>query len=151
MAVNFKELLSTPVTAAEKPKPKPAGGYFGTISAFRFDESKEQKTPFVRLTVKGVQPGPGISGDPSLMEQLQNAGDLSKLHTTRDYYLTEDAKYRLRELMESCRLAVEGRSFFEVIPELVGQPVAFDLVQESYEAKDGTTGISNKIVSMKGA
>lgn len=151
MAVNFKELLSTPVTSAERPKPKPAGQYFGTIEKFRFDESKEQKTPYVRLTLKGVQPGQGITNDPALYERLQNAGGTEKMSPYKDYYLTEDAKYRLRELMESCRLNVEGRSFFEVIPELVNQPVVFDLTEESYETKGGETGIVNRVGDMRGA
>lgn len=151
MAVNFKELLSTPVTSAEKPKPKPAGQYFGTIGSFRYGESKEQKTPYVKLVVKSVHPGPGITNDSALMERLDKAGDLSKFSPDKDYYLTEDAKYRLRELMESCKLRVDGRSFFECIPELVNQPVAFDLTEESYEARDGTTGIANRIGQMRGA
>lgn len=151
MAVNFKELLSTPVTDAERPKPRPAGKYFGTISAFKFDESREQKTPFVRISLKGIQPGPGITADPATFDRLQKSGGTEKWNLNRDYYLTEDAKYRLRELMESCKLKVEGRSFLEVIPELVNQPVAFDVSEESYERKDGETGISNKITEMRGA
>jgi len=151
MAVDFKALLNTPVTEAERPKPRPAGPYFGTISAFKFQESARQKTPFVRLTLKGVQPGAGITGDAALFERFNKAGGADKWNPGKDYYLTEDAKYRLRELMESCQLKVEGRSFLEVIPELVNQPVSFDVTEESYETQSGETGIANRIGDMRGA
>lgn len=150
MAVNFKELLSTPVTSAERPKPRPAGQYMGVISAFKFDESRQQKTPFVRLSLKSVQPGQGITADEATFKRLEEAGGCDKWSVSKDYYLTEDAKYRLRELMESCKLRVEGRSFMEVIPELVNQPVVFDVTEESFERKDDTTGVGNRVGDMRG-
>lgn len=151
MATDFKALLSTPVDSAEKPKPRPAGQYFGMIASFKFAESKNQKTPYVRFTLKQIQPGQGISNDAGLMQRIEVAGGTDKWSPFKDYYLTEDAKYRLRELIESCKIRSQGRSFTECIPELQNQPVAFDVTEESYEnEKTGETGIRNNIGDMRG-
>jgi hypothetical protein len=151
MATNFKDLLSVPVTSAEKPKPRPAGQYFGMISAFKFDESKNQKTPLCRLTFKNIQPGQGISNDANLMERLRASGGTDKWSPFKDYYLTPDALYRMRGLLESCKIRVEGRSFAESIPELMNQPIVFEVTEESYEDKEGATSITNRIGEVRGA
>lgn len=151
MATDFKALLSTPVQSAERPKPRPAGQYYGTIAGFKFAESKINKTPYVRFTFKGVQPGAGIANDPALMQRLEAAGGTEKWAPFKDYYLTEDAKFRLRELIESAKIPADGRSFAETIPELQNQPVVFDVTEESYEGKDGDTGIRNNVGDVRGA
>jgi len=147
MAVNFKELLSKPVESAERPKPRPAGPYHGVIEGFKFDESKKQKTPFVRLNLTQVTPSDGID-----LDALEAAGGTSKWKPHKDFYLTEDALFRLRELIESCDIDAKGRNFNETIPELKGKSVIFDvLLENSTNESTGEMSIFNNIGEMHGA
>jgi hypothetical protein len=145
--VDFKSLLSTPVESAERPKPRPAGTYTGVIEKFQFDKSKNKLTPFVRFSVAAVSPGDGID-----QQALQEAGPLDKWKPHRDYYLTNDALYRLRELIESCGIPTKGRSFNATIPELKGKPVVLQVVLDnSTNETTGEVSIFNKIAEMRGA
>jgi hypothetical protein len=78
--------------------------------------------------------------------------DLEKWAPYEDYYLTDDALYRLRELMESCRMNISGRLFTETVPELVAQPVVFKFIHETIsDRQTGEARIVGKIGEMKGA
>ncbi len=152
MVVNIKALMDRPVESAKKPSLKPAGVYTGVIGSFKFDESSRKKTPFVRLSVKNCMPGDGITPEQLIDPEDGTPMDLSRWNPYEDYYLTEDALYRVRELMESCQMKVAGRSFSETVPELVNQPVAFQYVHETLtDDRTGETRIVGKIGQMKGA
>jgi hypothetical protein len=145
--VDFRSLLSTPVESAERPKPRPAGTYTGIIERFQFDKSKQKLTPFVRFTVAAVSPGDGID-----QQALQEAGPIDKWKPHRDYYLTNDALYRLRELIESCGINPSGRTFNETIPELKGKPVVMQIVlANSTNETTGEVSTFNNIAEMRGA
>lgn len=147
MSVNFQALLSKPADEVKRPQAKPAGTYFGTISDYKFDESKKQKTPYVRFTVKNITPGEDV--DQSALAGTPETGpiDLTKWSPNRDFYLTDDALYRLKDLLESCGIDTKGRSFAELIPELKGKPVQLSVTQRPSE--DGTT-LYNDVTDMKG-
>ena len=151
MVMNLKALLDRPVESAKRPTLKPAGTYTGSIASFKFDESSQKKTPFVRLTVKNCQPGENITPE-SLKDEDGETMDLSKWAPYEDYYLTEDALYRVRELMESLRMNFAGRQFNEMIPELVNQAVMFEFVHETItDRQTNEARIVGKIGQMKGA
>lgn len=130
MTVDFKSLLSKPADTVERPKPLPAGTYHGMIGAYKFDESKNKKTPYVRFDLKVHRAGSDV--DPEAV----NGIDLSKKNLRRDYYLTDDALYRLKDLIESCGISTTGRSFNELIPELLNKQVIIGVTQRPSE--DGT-------------
>ena len=145
--VDFKTLLSTPVESAERPKPRPAGTYNGVIEKFQFDKSRQKLTPYVRFSLTAISPGPGID-----QVALQDAGPIDKWKPHRDYYLTNDALYRLRELIESCGISTSGRSFNETIPELKGKPVVLTVVlANSTNETTGEVSIFNNVEEMRGA
>jgi hypothetical protein len=143
MGVNFAELLKKPVADAVKPPTKPAGTYLGTIKEFKFDESRQKKTPFVRFVIASVNPGPDIAA-----EDLEGI-DLTKWNPGKDYYLTDDALYRLREVIESCGIATEGRDFAETIPEMRGKQVQFAVTQRAGEG-DKMMELYNDIGDLSG-
>ena len=151
MVINIKALLDRPVESAKKPTTKPAGTYTGVIADFRFDESSLKKTPFCRLTVNNCQPTEGIAPE-ALRDADGEPMDLTKWQPYEDYYLTDDALYRLRELMESCKMNIAGRSFTETVPELKKQLVVFEYVHDTITDKNtGETRVIGKIGKMKGA
>src|SRR5215831_16229366 len=119
MSVNFKDLLSRPVDSAKKPPTKPPGTYYGVISSYKFAESQKQKTPYVRFTFNNIQPGEDLlAGDQrALQDDEGNPIDFSKWTPYKDYFLTDDALYRLKEFLQSLGVETAGRSFDETIPE----------------------------------
>lgn len=146
MAVNFSSLLDRPVESAEKPKPKPPGTYTATVKGFNFGESQKKKTPFVRFQLANVQPGADV--DQTLLAQ---AGDLTKWSPAEEYYLTDDSLYRLREMLESCNVKVEGRSFKDTIPEVVGMPVQFECyLEQMTNEQTGEVSIFSRIRNVRG-
>lgn len=146
--VDFKSLLGKNVDTVEKPKPKPGGTYHGVIEGFKFDLSQKQKTPFVRVTAYNVSPGQDI--DPN--DLAENKIDLTKWKPHRDFYLTEDALYRLREFLESLGITTTGRSFNETLPEIKGKPVIMTAVNgTTTNEATGETSIFTNIADMRGA
>lgn len=124
MTVDFKALLQKPVDSVKAPEPLPEGHYNGRIAKYEFGESQQKKTPYVRFA---------LSLD-SAREDVDQAAladmDLSKKQLRKDYYLTEDALFRLRGLLEACNVSIEGRSFDVAIPELIGTMVNVEVIRK---------------------
>ena len=121
--VDFKELLSTQIESAERPKNFPVGHYDAVVAAHEIGKSSQKETPFVRFPIKLV--GPGEDVDAELFEE---AGGMEALRERKPvpmtFYLTKDALFRLREFLENgLALDCGGRNFDEVIPETVNMPL----------------------------
>lgn len=140
-APNFKDLLAKPVDQIEKPKPVPPGTYNGVIKGFTFGESKDKKTPYVRFALAIT--GPGDDVDPELLTGV----DLSKKQLRRDYYITDDALFMLKDLVTSVGIDSSGRTLDSMIPELVNNPVLIEVIQRS--SQDGSE-MYNDVKNLKG-
>lgn len=147
MAINYQDLLRVPTDQIERPKPKPAGTYSGIIKEYKFDQSKKQRTPYCRIVIAAVQPGDDILADPDLAAQLAGQ-DLSKWNPHRDFYLTADAMYRLKDLVESLGVDTSGRELGECLPEIKAKSVVFEVTLRPSE--DGET-FFNDVGAIKGA
>lgn len=144
MTVDFKKLLSEPVNEeAKRPPSLPAGTYYGTITKHEVGESANKKTPYIRFFVQLTTAGE--EHDPESLAGV----DLMKRQMRRDYYLTEDALYRLHEVMSSCDVSVVGRSLGESLPEMQGKDVIVT-VNARPNKDDPTQPPYNEIVDMKG-
>ena len=130
MTVDFKTLLSKPADSVERPKPLPAGTYHGLITSYKYDESQQKKTPYVRLNLVTHRAGEDVDAE------LLNGVDLSKKQLRRDYFLTDDAMFRLKDLIESCGVQTTGRSMGELVPELLNKAVIISVVQRP--SQDGS-------------
>lgn len=145
MTTNFKELLRKNLDDVKKPEPLPEGSYRGTIFKFDFDVSARKQTPFVRFTVVPQEAMDGVDGD-ELATALQGKA-LSEKQFRKDYYLTEDALHRLKALIASMGIPVEGRTLDESLPETKGQNVIFEVTKRASE--DGSV-FYNDVGEMKG-
>ncbi len=140
MADDFRTLLSKPMDEIEKPKPLPAGTYYGTITDHKFDVSAQKRTPYVRFTVTLDSAGDNI--DPSDLEGI----DLAKKTQRKDYYLTEDALYRVKAMLESLGITTEGRALGECIPETRNARVMVEITQRnSSDGKDIYTDVADLV------
>lgn len=135
MSVNFNELLSKPIEQDKKPPVKPPGTYTGNIQGYKFDVSKQQKTPFCRFTFNNIQPGEALMADDqkALQDEDGNSIDFSKWQPWVDFYLTDASRFRLREFLESLGLDISGRSYDSVLPETKGMSVLLEMTQSSSE------------------
>ena len=142
MAPNFSHLLKRPAGKAKKPEALPAGLYPGIIKSFEYGDQNKNKTPYVRFHL-------GLTGwpdDVSESDKSQPNGDgqlepidLSKRQPRRDFFLTDDAFWRLDEMLRSIGVEPAGRSYEECIPDAIGQNVIVEM-QQYLNEKNNETG-----------
>jgi hypothetical protein len=142
-APNYNSLLDRTVGSAERPKALPIGTYTGIIAEMGFGESAKKKTPYVRYTVRPLQAVSGV--DPDMFAAAGGAERMAKMKLALDFYLTEDAMWRLREFLEeSLRIDCTTRSFKEAIPYATNQRITFTMdVQVSDDGKASYNQIKN--------
>ena len=142
MSVDFNTLLSKPIDDFKPPVPLPAGTYYGVITGRKIDVTKNEKeTPFVRFTVKLTHADPEVELD---------GIDLSKKSMNKDYYLSEAAGYRFKQLVESFGVSTAGKSLNEMIEEVLNQEVMLSITQR-LNPKDPTAPPFNDINEMTAA
>lgn len=141
---DFSTLLSKPLDSIKRPPPLPAGTYMGTIKSYEALESKEKKTPYIRFNLNLVSPGQDI--DPNDL----NGIDLSKRQLRRDFFLTPDAEYRLKEFLESLGIDTKGRTFQSTLPDSLNQAVQIEVVQRLNQ-DEPTAPPFNDVKSVSGA
>lgn len=132
---DFASLLSKRVDTTERPKLIPPGTYQSVVQGHEFGESARKRTPYVRFSIQPITPEPDVD-----QELLQAFGGVAKLREKSlrvDFFLTEDAMYRLREFLENhLRLNSNGRSYDQVIPEAKGRALKVQVAHEiSQDAK----------------
>lgn len=126
MAVDFAKLLSKPLDDVKKPPAWPAGTYLGVVSKYEFGDQNQNKTPYARFHIKITGPGPGL--EESELEGI----DLTKGREFRkDFYLTEEADWRLKAFIESLGVPTQGRTFAETVPECANGQVQVEIVQQN--------------------
>lgn len=153
MAVNFKALLSKPAGQAERPKVLPAGDYPGIVAKFEMGESSQKKTPYVRFLVNLTGWPDDVPEEDRVTTKedgTQVAIDLSKKQQKVDFYLTEDALFRLDDFIKSVGAETSGKTYEEIIPECVGAHVLLALTQETNDKGDEVTTF-NRAGKMVGA
>lgn len=125
MTVDFSKLLSIKADDIQRPKPLPAGSYYGIIKKFKFDETRQKKTAYVRFEIAITSAGVDIA--PEDLEGI----DLGKKQMYKDFYLTDDSFYRLTDFIASCGIPTAGRDLNSMIPDLLEQPVMLDVTQRA--------------------
>ncbi len=124
MAPNFSHLLKKPAGEAKKPPALPAADYPAVLASFELGDNNKNKTPYVRFMVK-------LTGwAESLAEEDRDSDiDLSKRQMRKDFYLTDDALWRLDDFIKSIGIEPAGRAYDEIIPEMMGSPVIAEVRQ----------------------
>jgi hypothetical protein len=136
----FANVLTKTVASTEAPKPVPVGTYLLVVKDFEFGESSKKKTPFLRVNYGIIAPGQDV--DPT-----QLAGfDLAKKNLRDEFYLTDDALFRLRAYIEnSLGIAIGQRNYGDIIAnDLKGKQVNASVIQEPSE-RPGDTTMYNRI------
>lgn len=145
MAIDFtkiQSLLSKNADEIEKPKPLPPGQYQFIVTGHEFGESAQKKTPFVSFKVRPVAPGPDV--DQTALAQVK---EWNKKEMKYDFYITEDALFRLKDFIGHCGIGTSGRPLDACIPELTNQSFT-GVVAQSISEKDHETVYANIVSSM---
>lgn len=141
---DFSELMSMPAGEAKRPKALPIGDYSGVIKSHEVGDNNKNKTPYLRVGI--VLTGWPENFTPS---DIPEDVDLGKRQLRKDYYLTQDALWRLDELIRSCGIEPAGRKYEEVVPELIGQPVKVE-VKHYQTAQDDVGNSVDRVVGLNG-
>lgn len=138
---DFRDLLKKPAGEAKKPPALRAGNYPGVVKSFEYGDNNKNKTPYVRFQLGAT--GPAETVEPSEYDGI----DLSKKQFRKDFYLTDDAWWRLDAFLRSVGIEPKGRTYEECIPEVVGCDVLIEVQQEMNQT---TNEIFNKTEAVKG-
>ena len=113
--INLREYLSQPTDQTERPKALPAGQYVGTITNFSFDKVRNEAGTNVLYFF--------IRPERAFTEELQRELDAEKIDLSRrelrkEFYLTENAKYRLADALDAVLGKEPGRTYNQRIPDM---------------------------------
>ncbi len=139
--VDFSKLLRKNVSDAKRPPALPAADYPGIIARHELGDQNTNHTPYVRYHVRLT--GPAETVDPAELAGIE----LDKRQMRRDFFLTDDADWRLAEFLKSCGIETEGRNFEDTISEAVGKTV---VVQVQQYLNQKTNEIGNQIGTLTG-
>lgn len=141
---NFQELLSRPLDEIKRPPALPPGTYFGSIKSYEPGASSQKKTPFVKFHLAVSH-----AGDDVTAEDLAGI-ELGKKQLSKDFYLTADAEWRLKEFLVSLGIETTGRTFQSTLPETIGKAVMMD-VRQRMNAQKPEDPAFNDVADVKGA
>lgn len=143
MALDMKSLLQKPAGKAVKPPSLPVGNYGGKITKYEYDNKNKNNTPYARYTVILNQWPDNVTEEEKQYtdgEGVAHTIDLTKRSMRKDFYLTDDAFWRLDEFLKS--MGIEGGTYEELIPKAVG----LDCVAEVQQYVNQTTSeIGNQL------
>lgn len=113
--VDFTSLLEKRLDEVEAPALLPQGSYIMTIAGYRTGESAKKKTPYVEFDLK-------ISSamDDVDQEELAKVKNLQDKTLKTQFYLNEDALFRLKDFCKKTGVPTEGKSFTEILSEIAG-------------------------------
>lgn len=113
--VDFTSLLDKRLDDVEAPALLPQGSYIMTIAGYRTGESAKKKTPYVEFDLK-------ISSamDDVDQEELAKVKNLQDKTLKTQFYLNEDALFRLKDFCKKTGVPTEGKSFTEILSEIAG-------------------------------
>lgn len=139
---NLADILDTPASEIERPKPLPVGSYVAMVKGrHREDVSSKKGTPFVEFTLQLLEAMDDVDPD-DLQEALTKpSGDVIPLRekTVRaTYYVTEDAKWRLKKFLTDLGIDADGVSLKQMLDEAPGKHCRIVIKHQTSEDGEAT-------------
>lgn len=126
---SFEEILNMPVSEIKTPQAFPVGTYHCLIDGpAEFGKSSQKGTDYARLKFKILSPMKDV--DAQAAAEMQVVGKL----IPNDYYLTDTASYRLKEMLIE-HAGLEGDNLKELLSLAPGRQVLVKLRHEA--SQDG--------------
>lgn len=141
MAINVRELLSTPVDQIERPKSLPAGHLLADIFQYEFGTTRGNGTPYVRIHFNNLAAGPDLD------DEALSSYDLSSITLRTDMWITPKALDRLDRMLDSILGPnTNKRTCDERLPDIKGARVMVGVKPRMNE--DGTDSGYNDITTV---
>lgn len=133
--VDFTKLMARKVEDAKKPKPLPAGTYLCIIENYIFGTSSKKGTPYIRFNFKPMMADEDVDAEElaALAQELEMSPQewMAKKGLRMDFYLTDDAMYRLRDFLEAgLGLDTSGTTFDKVVPDTKNMSIKIAVTRE---------------------
>lgn len=158
--VDFSSIARQAAGQSKKPPRLPPGDFPGVIKSFEWGDANKNKTPYVRLML-------GFTGFPESLpdswEEFDNETqksvtvaksdiDLTKRTMRRDFYMTDDSRYRMDEFLKAmgvnCGTPEAPRSYEETLPELIGAQVLVEVQHQLNQQTNDTFVQVGKIIPL---
>jgi hypothetical protein len=130
--MSFTDILSTPMNAVEKPKPRPVGTYIGMVTAPpQITKIGKNETDAAIFKVKLLRPGPDVDTD-----ALQEAGGIGDRELRVTQFLTKDSLYRVKDFLSALGVDVEAMTLGEALGSSANRQAMFKIKHRP--SPDGT-------------
>lgn len=158
--VDFSSIAKQAAGQAKKPPRMPPGDFPAVVKSFEWGDANKNKTPYVRLNI-------GFTGFPADLpeewEEFDNEAqksvtvkrsdiDLSKRQMRKDFYMTDDSRYRMDEFLKlmgvNCGTPDAPRSYEETLPELVGAQVLAEVQHQLNQQTNETYTQIGKVIPL---
>lgn len=143
---DFSSLLDKPANDYKKPKPFPIGDYPAIITRQLYGESNKNKTPFCRFELK-LLGWPDEIQDEEKIDENGKLIDPTKKAFRIDYWLSEDATYRLGDFVKEVAPG-DTRPLKAIVPELPNTHVLASLTKGMDEATGDEFNRVDKLSAM---
>lgn len=118
---DFESLLSTQCDDDHEPMPLPKGMYNFTVGSKKeFGKSSQKGTPYVELEL--IDPVPGSDVDDEEFEACV-ASRPKGVHVRATFYLTDAARFMLKNFFKAVGIDTTGRSYADCLDEVSGEQV----------------------------
>lgn len=148
---DFSSLLKAPAGEAKKPKVLVIGNYPGIVKSFELMQAPQGKdySMIVRVHV-GLTGWCDNASEEDKQQEIRPGEfrpiDLSKRQLRKDFY--DNSLYRLDDLIKSCGITPDGKTYEETLPQLVGAQLVVEV--EQY-LNQNTNDLGNQIKNIVGA
>ncbi len=148
---DFSSLLKAPAGESKKPKALPIANYPGLVKSFEMVQAPPGKDyqMIVRIHVGLTGWADQVSEEDKQQETrpgVYSPIDISKKQLRKDFY--DNSLYRLDDLVKSCGIEANGKTYEEILPQLVGAPLVVEVDQY---LNQNTNDLGNQIKNIVGA
>lgn len=117
---SFSAILDEPASTTERPKPLPVGTYECIVKSRKYDKSAKKQTDYVEFGLTPMAPLDDVDQE-ALTEALSRLDGSSKrlqdFSIRATFYLTEDAKWRLKKFLEDLGLDTDSEMTYGQLVE----------------------------------
>lgn len=145
MTINVSDFLNMPSGKSVRPVALPIETYSGIITSFERGESRQRKTPLVRFNVRLLDWPASIPESARMQpdgDGVLQPIDLSKKTFRSDFFITEDALFRLDDFLRSCGIEPDGTPYGALCARTIGARVSVEMGQYISES---TGEIGNQV------
>lgn len=129
---DFTAWLSRPAGKAVRPPALPVENYPGKIQSYEYGDNNTNKTPYVRYQLSLTDWPDSIPEEKRFFKDREGnlvPINLQRVRLRRDFFLTDDALWRLDEFLRSCDVDPDGHEYGEVCPQVIGCDVTVEVQQ----------------------